>query len=1252
MNKIWLGMTGMILALAPFSVAKITQGNIPVIVYLKDQPFSQIASDVRKFYEDRIEALVDSIRSIQKRHVIVESKRRDKIKRTPLSDEEVNLVRRWSRELRILKGEMRTQMYERARAIIDAGQTALARYIELQGGKVNYKYTIVNAIAARIPKEKLGLIKKRPEVDHITEDVLMTGHINTSTHSIFVDTFWNNGYTGGPTTGPWCAVIDCGIDWNHPALNSFSWYYDSVFHQTAQDSANYNDNPNSTDDFQGHGTHIAGIIWSKGSTGWSTYKGVAYGDDHVINAKAGYRNTSGGASMYWSDAMAAVEWAINAPGVWADVINFSYGSSYGWTHDDSDFSRFWDAVCYDEWVVVAVSAGNDGPYSTTIEDPGISYNVITVGALHDHDTPNRSDDGIPNYTSRGPTVGGRKKPDIVAPGGDDNYQYPITSTRFNWEGNNSDFWNWYGTSFAAPHVAAAVVLLGQALSYNPLPMEAKAIFINNSDDWSTPGWDAATGWGYINLDRVYKHMTDCFHYEYISDTNTFKIYKGVMYQGDRATLVWQRPAYYNPGGYPTSYANLKNLDLFLYRESDNTLLDSSVSDTDNVEVVVLDQDSEDVVIKTKLVLPPMWIPPYEERYALATEEGFTVPQTELFHNIPFVVAGQNDTFDLKVIVSNRTGSRVNLHNNYVYLHLPMGFQLISGDNPHIIQTIQEQEVDTVSWQILAPNINNSFIPFLVSDTSYSYGEKIFSSIEGEFFVTSSTMSQVFYDDFNDCDISDWDVHAQNGTFNHTAWVYLTGPCALYMNSQGNAYAYGLTPDFSFDFDEPYVINTYFMIPNTNNHWILVLDNHQVHIVIDQNSDLKAWQGSYGGTKFIQTLNTGQWYKITCYADPSVDSYSVYVDGVFKIKAHFFEDTAYHHLRLGDIESGSANYGTAYWDEISVFGKPTEILFTRGDANADTAVNVTDAVYILSHLFPFPVFPCVRTADTNLDSSVNTLDVTYFLAHLFPSPSLPPPDSCGINPADTLPCDSFPPCGSVILSTYSKVKGDVRLEFGEVEVGKGYSVVPLYLRTDVPVAGFQIKLGYDGNYDVRVETEGCVTEGYDYFDSYLGSGKVMIVSIVSLEPGVKGKVTRYMGPGRYRVANIKVRGKEAPEFRVEESVFSDLYGYTIEPIGGTEIGEVDVKKPKRFKLIEAMPNPFKNRTLINYALPRDCNVEIEVFNVMGRRVRTLVNGYQSVGYKSVTWDGTDENGKKLPQGVYFYELKASKHTFVKKLILLR
>ncbi len=81
-------------------------------------------------------------------------------------------------------------------------------------------------------------------------------------------------------------------------------------------------------------------------------------------------------------------------------------------------------------------------------------------------------------------------------------------------------------------------------------------------------------------------------------------------------------------------------------------------------------------------------------------------------------------------------------------------------------------------------------------------------------------------------------------------------------------------------------------------------------------------------------------------------------------------------------------------------------------------------------------------------------------------------------------------------------------------------------------------------------------------------------------------------------------------------------------------------PKTFALLPNYPNPFNPTTQINYALPRATNVKLFIYNVIGQRVRTLVDAEkQTAGLHSVQWDGTDEFGKAVSSGVYFYRIEA-------------
>jgi hypothetical protein len=69
-----------------------------------------------------------------------------------------------------------------------------------------------------------------------------------------------------------------------------------------------------------------------------------------------------------------------------------------------------------------------------------------------------------------------------------------------------------------------------------------------------------------------------------------------------------------------------------------------------------------------------------------------------------------------------------------------------------------------------------------------------------------------------------------------------------------------------------------------------------------------------------------------------------------------------------------------------------------------------------------------------------------------------------------------------------------------------------------------------------------------------------------------------------------------------------------------------------------PNPFRESTRIDYTLARPGRVEISVFDVAGKRLRQWVREHPAAGAQSVTWDGTDDGGRRAPSGVYFCRLR--------------
>ncbi len=99
-------------------------------------------------------------------------------------------------------------------------------------------------------------------------------------------------------------------------------------------------------------------------------------------------------------------------------------------------------------------------------------------------------------------------------------------------------------------------------------------------------------------------------------------------------------------------------------------------------------------------------------------------------------------------------------------------------------------------------------------------------------------------------------------------------------------------------------------------------------------------------------------------------------------------------------------------------------------------------------------------------------------------------------------------------------------------------------------------------------------------------------------------------------------------------------------------EEDNVMPKGYALHQNRPNPFNPSTTIEYQLPETGHVELTIYNALGRRIVTLVDGPQTAGYKSVRWNGTDRSGAQAASGVYFYRLRAGSFVESKKMILLR
>ena len=93
-------------------------------------------------------------------------------------------------------------------------------------------------------------------------------------------------------------------------------------------------------------------------------------------------------------------------------------------------------------------------------------------------------------------------------------------------------------------------------------------------------------------------------------------------------------------------------------------------------------------------------------------------------------------------------------------------------------------------------------------------------------------------------------------------------------------------------------------------------------------------------------------------------------------------------------------------------------------------------------------------------------------------------------------------------------------------------------------------------------------------------------------------------------------------------------------------------PDEFSLHQNYPNPFNPVTKIEYDIPEEGNMSLRVYDLMGREVRTLVNGLQRAGYHEILWNGMNNKGEQVAAGLYLYQMKSEGLTKTMKMVLIK
>ena len=381
----------------------------------------------------------------------------------------------------ILSAKIMTQSREEVPVILqfNSMSSSLKENIGSLSTMVKSNLPLIDGFAGYMTTEAIYRIINSPEVDYISFDSRVYTLLDIATPTMDAYFPHDRGFEGEDIT---IAVIDTGVSPHDDLINPINrivGFKDLVNNKELP----YDDN--------GHGTHVSGIIAGNGFSSRGKYAGVAP-KANILSIKA--LDMSGGGNI--SDIIAAISYIVDTKDKYnTKIINLSLGTPANIGCDKDPLCKAVEKAI-NAGLIVITAAGNSGPSEGTILSPGISKHVITVGAVDDKRTIDTSDDTIASFSSRGPTIEGLSKPDIVAPG------VNIKSLSNN---DLNGYLSLSGTSMATPLVSGSVALLLNKHG-NLSPKEIKSKLLESCIDLKES--KSNQGVGMLNLRLLFEDNTE------------------------------------------------------------------------------------------------------------------------------------------------------------------------------------------------------------------------------------------------------------------------------------------------------------------------------------------------------------------------------------------------------------------------------------------------------------------------------------------------------------------------------------------------------------------------------------------------------------------------------------------------------------------------------------------------------------------------------------------------------------------------
>jgi hypothetical protein len=302
-----------------------------------------------------------------------------------------------------------------------------------------------------------------------------------------------------------------------------------------------------------------------------------------------------------------------------------------------------------------------------------------------------------------------------------------------------------------------------------------------------------------------------------------------------------------------------------------------------------------------------------------------------------------------------------------------------------------------------------------------------------------------------------------------------------------------------------------------------------------------------------------------------------------------------------------------------------VVDSKGDVNGDQRVDVADVVNVVGYIIGDNSLNHRQffAADMDLNASVDVTDLVDIINTIFGG-------------------------AAPVSGMYVGPLAHITLQGSD---GQDYVRDKVQVNADLPtdVAGVQLEISYDPEKVQFADPEKAAMADnlvFRYRDN--DRGKMTLL----LYPGSKNAS---ITAGDGVLLDLPLTGRNGVsladgDIKIDNVVLSDRSASKV-PVDGFD----SVNLPKDFTLEQNYPNPFNPTTTIEFSIGASSAaqpVQLEIYNVLGAKVKTLVSGSQAVGVHRVNWDGTNDYGQHVASGVYFYRLQVGTVTESKKMLLMK